>query len=342
MMITHYTSDVGFKSIIETGRLWFTDIDYLNDYFERQLVSSKIHETYSLMEHNDILSLDVIKKGEEDLFAIEKKSFSASRAFVLSCSDLPDELPMWNYYSKNSPHGGYNISFDSDVLCKSIISNVALTLSNSYLLFGQVFYDNESLEKLLQLWESLVERVLSETVKKHEGHLHIWQELAVLLNNSPELGAGYFKENSSFFECATKALFSDFYLSLSKHIDCFQCNGTSPKVVKYSSDSVKVDAFNLECFFKKHSFSYEQEKRLVINIQNEFIPQLIDKGIYKTRCAHGMIIPYLDIPFDKTSIKEVCIAPTNQTLNIVENTDSFLKLHGVDALVKKSEIPVRY
>ena len=120
-LITHYTSPEGFKGIVESGKLWATRYDCLNDISERndlitiynqaveELCSTdeffikfkglKLDGRYyssSKAEKTDITHIDIIKDPE---------------IFVISFSNDDDSLSMWNYYSKNNKYEGYALSF---------------------------------------------------------------------------------------------------------------------------------------------------------------------------------------------------------------------------------------
>lgn len=342
-LIAHYTSDIGFNSIISSGKLWFTDIYYLNDYNERHLYIKRLFERYGYSKFFSDFPIELRNILEEYLDGFIDRFLKSKRCFVLSCSSLKDNLAMWNYYSKNSFQGGYNITFQPLKLCNSIASNLELKSCSSVLYYGEVFYKNNLLNDILDYCNAVVDKEFDETIKFFPNLSN------VDINPSNCSLAQEFFSDSEKCNRALRETFEQlnpfykkFFPSLAKLEDNL-CLSSSPySVLKFSNDKILNEVFSLDCFYKNKSFSFEKESRFVIQIDNSHIPQLIRKGIYKTRVSNGLIVPYLEVPYDKESIKEVYIAPTNFLKNCEESTESFLREFGVEAIVKKSEISVRF
>ena len=343
-LITHYTSDSAFESIISHGKLRFTDINYLNDFRERNLFIDELKKCVDLSEYKEILPAEFLELLEQRMVSELDSTVSKQRCFILSFSSSIDDLAMWNYYSKNSPHGGYNLSFDPDLLFETISQNEIFNCAYAKLLFGSVFYDANVCDKVLEHCSSSVKGVfekeavlysiLNEPFAEASGDttvnkidietlsLRLPQFLQEIKKYSPELSA----------------------LGMKLSVLPYTCNSKdAPHVVKsYCNKNIYNDSFSLDSFYKNTSFAFEKESRVVVQIAEEYIPELIAKGIYKNRVAHGMIIPYLELSFDKSAIKQVYVAPMNFVDGNIDNTKRFLREHDVDAIVKKSDITVRF
>ena len=107
--IYHYTSAVGLKGILESGKLWFTDIHYMNDADEIK-AGIELFTNQARLRGASEEYLEKIKFFESDIIA-----------FVACFSMEKDVLGLWNYYTKNANSHGYNISFDYRKLIDSII-----------------------------------------------------------------------------------------------------------------------------------------------------------------------------------------------------------------------------
>lgn len=99
---------------------------------------------------------------------------------------------------------------------------------------------------------------------------------------------------------------------------------------------------NLKPVFKRACFSHEKEVRLFINVYKKF-----DSSIqveYRT-CA-GYVIPYISLDFDRSVVSRVTLGPSfggsAQKETQKKVVEEMLLNHGYQAMVKHSDIPVRY
>lgn len=104
-----------------------------------------------------------------------------------------------------------------------------------------------------------------------------------------------------------------------------------------------------EIFFyvKRCCFRHENEFRIVITVPKNKSEKIIKSGIYKFREGNGVLIPYLDIKFDLTSINGITIAPTLKSDLIDRSLKDFFEYKGIDSNqltegVKRSVIPIRF
>jgi hypothetical protein len=95
------------------------------------------------------------------------------------------------------------------------------------------------------------------------------------------------------------------------------------------------------------NFSHENEVRAVIKIPLEIPTGALNRNTFKVkhRYKEGLIIPYIEMNFDKRSVEEVRIGP------MLSNTEEIAKSTVIDFLAEKeyrnvgviaSKIPVRF
>jgi hypothetical protein len=119
-MIYHYTNDAGLKGIIESGRLWFSDIFGQNDPSE--------------LRHGLGIALKMLKSRVADVrpeiatfagmlerFDIDAGIEASGHFFVCCFSSDGDDLGQWRAYADNGR--GYAPGFDTalleDVFCRN-------------------------------------------------------------------------------------------------------------------------------------------------------------------------------------------------------------------------------
>jgi len=112
-IIYHYTNDVGLRGILETGRLWLTDIFNLNDPSE---------VNYGFRHAINVLG-GLVADGppESKAFARQITGFAEQKGiqgsahfFVCSFSSCGDDLGQWRAYADNGR--GYALGFDGMAL----------------------------------------------------------------------------------------------------------------------------------------------------------------------------------------------------------------------------------
>ena len=106
----HYTTIKGLKGIICDKCFYATHINFLNDSSEDKYFKSLIEEY--------LLKNTTSQKIFSDLhdFSYEEK-FDKNEKYIISFSERPDSLSMWNYYAKGN---GYNLGIKID----NIMSNI--------------------------------------------------------------------------------------------------------------------------------------------------------------------------------------------------------------------------
>ncbi len=111
-ILYHYTNDTGLRGILETGRLWLTDIFNLNDPTE---LKYGLKPAIGLMEEEAAKGPPEVK-----LFARNMKAMllgaieEVAHYFVCCFSRAGDDLGQWRAYADNGR--GYALGFDGPML----------------------------------------------------------------------------------------------------------------------------------------------------------------------------------------------------------------------------------
>lgn len=88
---------------------------------------------------------------------------------------------------------------------------------------------------------------------------------------------------------------------------------------------------------KMECFSHEQEVRMIYTASKE------EKKDIKYKVKNGVLVPYLELKFDKAAIEEITVGPLIEQDLAVKNLREFLEQRGYsDVDIKVSEIPIRY
>ena len=77
---------------------------------------------------------------------------------------------------------------------------------------------------------------------------------------------------------------------------------------------------------------------------NDVLAGLKEKGIYKFRTYHGMIVPYLDLQFDIRAVQGITLSPMLNDEVALKGISKFMEYSGYDVnklkySVKESNIP---
>lgn len=96
-------------------------------------------------------------------------------------------------------------------------------------------------------------------------------------------------------------------------------------------------------FFKKEAFKNENEYRFVITEYTDILQKRNRAFQINNRIQNGLIIPYIELDFDKDSVSEITISPTIKQLYYKAGVESLLHQNEYhQTQVKMSEIPLRY
>jgi len=161
MNVYHYTSPAGFLSIIEQGKLWFSDIQFLNDRSEYVYIKELFKEAEKNVGNErraeDEKFIDYILGPPYEGYRIKPSCKPGSspkrglalehvRYYILCASVEQDSHSLWNYYVKNNNYQGYNIG----ISVNSLIDSIAQQNSTWNITHGIVSYDRSMQIKNIQ------------------------------------------------------------------------------------------------------------------------------------------------------------------------------------------------
>lgn len=151
--VCHYFPKSALLSIVKDQRLYFSDLEFLNDYSESQPLYSTIEEviaeakiespaTKILKEIlrikpmvKDAISFTHHEGDDNDGFIYNRRNYA------LCCSLDNDCLSNWKYYGKGNGYDAFNIMFKANNYVEFI--ERTLRFSGYKCLSGLVVYDNE-------------------------------------------------------------------------------------------------------------------------------------------------------------------------------------------------------
>lgn len=123
--------------------------------------------------------------------------------------------------------------------------------------------------------------------------------------------------------------------------DCFIKNkDTSPDTYKVVAESFEFVFEEISIFFKHSAFKGEEEVRASIRKRDEvetlksIAPQIRENG--------AMLIPYLEMPFDKESVQSVTVSPTLANKPVYPGLLALKMKLGMGFDILQSEIPYRH
>ncbi len=163
--IYHYTNIEAFRSIIENKELRFTDRFYLNDKSEGTYILDLFIDEFDYIVSDTALHtkkeelMTVIREYKENMQDVIYKIFQAS------FSTNPDSLCMWNYYTKGNGIKGFNIGFDSAILCDSILDKINCNEEKPYVFSGKVIYNKNEQIEILKTFVTRIYTAIYEDVK---------------------------------------------------------------------------------------------------------------------------------------------------------------------------------
>jgi hypothetical protein len=149
--IYHYTDDNGLRSIIQSGKLWCSDVFYLNDPSELRYAVSIATEMVAVSTMGGppearIFARDFQRYGAD---AVE----GSAHYFVCSLSKNGNDLSQWRAYGANGR--GYAIGFDGNKLERAFATKDGQRIQehNSF----PVSYDEA---RLRGIFKRLIDRVI--------------------------------------------------------------------------------------------------------------------------------------------------------------------------------------
>lgn len=290
--------------------------------------STEVVDGYGAITNATIKYLNV---KEKDFPAI-----SGYHTYVLCMSHGNDELPLWNYYSKNSKNEGYNIEFNFSKLLISLLRNNLCILRGCKLLFGNIIYDDEIKASMVKMGIQVINDTMARINRSEK------------LRNSNVLDKAideYFRQCYHFIAENSQKLFDE-----KKNAQEAVTTKDAYKIYKYNYRHGCFDKniFHEALFFSKNkAFAFEKEVRIVIDIPRQQYKQLQKKGKIQYRALNGTLIPFIDFKFDLDCIDGINIAPMIKDDVAEKGVKNLLMSEGVicddmKSGIKKSGIPIRY
>jgi hypothetical protein len=178
-IVYHYTNDAGLRGILESGKLWLTDMFNLNDPSELR---------HGLSHVVRILMAKAAANGSDDGKALAQKfeGFLTEGAyqkiahhFVLSFSAVGDDLGQWRAYADNGR--GYALGFDAQEIMRAFKSPTGVAIPNNAT-FPITYDDGKCIkihEEVIELMFGLIARgEKMEAGSKREYFNHLFALLA--------------------------------------------------------------------------------------------------------------------------------------------------------------------
>lgn len=162
--IYHYTSASAAMQIIENNKLRFTDRYYLNDSSEGRYVLQLCLDNIKKLEVDEEFRNYLEKELRERQKNIQRDDFYVHQ---ISCSIDPDNLSLWNYYTKGDGIQGYNLGLDALQIKENLSTENDKKIDNKLVDIqgGKIIYDtNKQIEIINRKLEDF-QKVYDEEIK---------------------------------------------------------------------------------------------------------------------------------------------------------------------------------
>jgi hypothetical protein len=128
-ILYHYTNDVGLRGILESGKLWLTDILSLNDPSELSHGLSHASAILRGRAANGPPESKQFAADFEEMIRLRKVQKSGNY-FICSFSSTGDDLGQWRAYADNGR--GYALGFDADALEEAFIREAGAPIQKAF------------------------------------------------------------------------------------------------------------------------------------------------------------------------------------------------------------------
>lgn len=297
MKIYHYTSATSLIGIISHAKLWATDIRFLNDYNELKvgldLIKGKNEKFWSQYEVKEEHPFSFWSELFNKLTRSILNFNTGNNVNVISFTTEADYIRQWMAYCPKN--GGYCIEFDLAKLKTSV----------------EVDRESTLLDKVYYHEQSKFEWVKGPIMQKVDGCYNRMLDvfLTELYRNAPP-------DKRSKMPSKVKEL----------------VDGYDAELLKSYFNSASKDYFRESVFraatVKPEEFEDEKEYRIVrISYRDD------DVSLSKHRERNGIVVPYVEVPFDISSITKVIIGPCGDKDLAEQGIISLLKALGLDSQV---------
>ena len=316
-IIYHYTSEEGMRGIVESDRIWATDIGFLNDYTEfRQAFKEEYVGALTdafreglpkdLYDTARVVIEGILSKRISNILKIIQDSISTHQAFVCSFTTLPrpsgadpgDRLSQWRGYSRSSQ--GLSLGFNKTLLTKQI------EFDNGYskaVLLECIYEDKETFFFFQTMGREAAMRFKDRWLRNEP--VPDWFQ--TLIPNPTE----EYKKTQVYFLKSLSEATAEFFTKAAR---------------------LKHSGFREEC-----------EWRIVFYARRDALaPDFV-------RLRNGQFgqTPFIEIPLalakpEKSSLQRIVVGPSDHKEDIKHSVELLLRKHGINGVeVATSLIPYR-
>lgn len=303
-LLYHYTSDAGFRGIIESDRIWATDIRFLNDYTEfRRAFTDRYLEALieafrtAMRKDIDQVAAEVIdgvlaKRNHAYILKVIEDSGERNDTFVCSFTstlqdgfDPGDRLSQWRGYSHSSQ--GLSLGFDRGLLAK------------------QIAIDNPVVKA------SVVECIYEDTGPDRPFFEEMGCSAALRFNNLWRSGGAV----PDSYPTANPAATEDY-----KKAGYYFLRALSKATAEFFTNAARI---------KHYGFREEREWRIVVQASNE-----ARKVVIRSRTGPFGNTPYIEVPLDlakavSSSLRRVVVGPGNDKVGVKQWVEQSLEDKGL-------------
>jgi hypothetical protein len=141
-LLYHYTDDKGLRGILESGKLWLTDIFHLNDPAELRYGLSHAVDALRLSAEDSLPERGVFTKRFRELQ--DEGIKESGHYFVASFGGTADDLGQWRMYADDGK--GYALAFDGAMLARAFTESSGVPIPSN--MTFPVSYDDQTLRRL--------------------------------------------------------------------------------------------------------------------------------------------------------------------------------------------------
>jgi len=150
-ILYHYTNDVGLRGILESGRIWLTDILSLNDPSELSHGLSHAITILNGKAANGLPESKLFAADFEEMIRLGKVQKSGDY-FICSFSSAGDDLGQWRAYADNGR--GYALGFDANALEDAFIRQAGAPVQKAF----PVTYNDA---RLIEIHRNIIEKMFA-------------------------------------------------------------------------------------------------------------------------------------------------------------------------------------
>lgn len=229
------------------------------------------------------------------------------KTYICCFSLARDVLSMWNYYTKDVHNQGYSIGFN---------------------------------------YKDLIISLLQQNEELH-GCKFSCGRIDYCITDENYASKAY--TQSMYAISSALETFRAFIVKEKPNYDKFKNSEPIPYAKFFGNEPMFRQAPSLDVlyFMKRPCFYTEDEFRIVIQVPDNIINYLEECGKYKYRISNGMLVPYLELDFDISTLSGITFSPTVKSDLAEKSINDYCKFCNINTNnlsegIVKSEIPVRF